>query len=179
MLPETLPAQFSAHLSATVHCVLAHRILDGDNRAYVVEPKEGGEPLAFEAALDQEDGTVRILDFPTVTDRVGTDLGEVEATVAIEGEPEGRYDAESGDVTVRVTLLFDPDHLLAKASRVALTLSSAGAFDEAELAAEGAPLDLAGGTLTLVGEGTFEGGTLEGGSCWLAIGCEIEDVVER
>ena len=178
-MPADLPAQFSARLDADVYALLAHAILDGDNRHLVHEPSDGGDPIRFRATLDRDAGTVRLLDFPPVTDRVGTDLGEVEATVTIEGDPEGHFDAATGHVEIEIALAFDPKHLLARTSRVTLTLSSDAQIDQAELDATGDPLALDAGTLTLVGHGTFDGGTLDGGDLWLAIACAIDDVIEE
>lgn len=174
-----LPPQFSARLDADVYALLAHPILDGDNRHLVHEPSEGSPPILFRAALDQKVGAVHLLDFPPVTDHVGTDLGEVSATVTIEGDPMGKFDPATGHVEIEVTLTFDPEHLLARRSRVTLTLSSSATIREAELEADGDPLTFDDGSVTLVGRGTFEGGTLDSGSLWLAIACAIDDVVEE
>ncbi len=174
-----LPTRFSAHLDADVYALLAHRILDGDNRHLVHEPSEGQDPILFRASLDRDAGTVYLLDFPPVTDHVGTDLGEVSATVTIEGDPEGTFDPETGHVEIEVDLTFNPKHVLARKSRVTLALSSDARIDQPELDATGAPLTLDDGTLTLVGEGTFVGGSLNGGSLWLAIACVIDDVVDE
>ncbi len=175
-MPADLPPQFSARLDADVYALLEHGILDGD-RQLVREPDAGDPPLHFRAALDRDAGTVRLLDFPPVTDDVDTDLGNVSATVSIDGDPEGTYDGGTGHVAIDVELTVDPKHLLARTSRVRLTLSSDAAIREAELEADGDPLTLDDGSVTLVGRGTFEGGTLDGGTLWLAIACAIDDVV--
>ncbi len=177
-MPTDLPSQFSARLDADVYALLVHPILDGD-RQLVREPDEGDDPLLFRAALDREAGTVRLLDFPPVTDHVGTALGEVAATVTIEGDPTGDYDRNTGHVHIEVALTFAPKHLLARKSRVKLALSSEATIREPELEADGDPFTLDDGTLILVGHGTFEGGSLDGGDLWLAISCAIDDVVEE
>ena len=177
-MPPDLPSQFSARLDADVYALLAHRILDGDNRHLVRKPADGYAPVLFRATLDREAGTVRLLDFPPLTDRVGTDLGKVTATVSVEGEPEGRYNSETGHIEVEVILTFDPAHALARTSRVTLVLSSDGRIEQPELEATGDALELGEGTLTLTGHGTFESGTLDGGLIWLAISCAIDDVTE-
>ncbi len=176
-MPADLPPQFSARLDADVYALLAHSVLTGD-RQLVREPDAGDPPIHFRAALDREAGTVRLLAFPPVTDEVGTTLGTVSATVSISGDPEGAFDSATGHVRIEVELTVDPQHLLARTSRVRLALSSDGMIREAELQAEGVPLTLREGTVTLVGHGTFEGGTLDGGDLWLAIACAIDDVVE-
>ncbi len=173
-----LPPQFSARLDADVYALLAHSILTGD-RQLVREPDAGDPPLHFRAALDRDAGTVRLLDFPPVTDEVGTALGHVTATVTIQGDPEGAFDSETGHVRIEVELTIDPKHLLARTSRVRLALSSEATIRQAELEADGVPLTLSDGTVTLVGQGTFEGGTLDGGTFWLAIACAIDDVVDE
>ena len=99
--------------------------------------------------------------------------------MSVEGEPEGRYNSETGHVEVEVVLTFDPDHALARTSRVTLILSSDGRIEQPELEATGDALELGEGvTLTLTGHGTFESGTLDGGMIWLAIACAIDDVTE-
>lgn len=177
-MPTDLPDHVSARLDADVYALLHHAILDGDNRHLVQKPTDGGEPVLFRATLDRKAGTVRLLDFPPITDRVGTDLGKVTATVSVEGEPEGRYDSETGHVEVEVLLTFDPDHVLARTSRVTVVLSSSGRIEQPELEAAGEPLLWEDGSLTLTGHGTFEEGTLDGGTIWLAIACAIDDVTE-
>ena len=178
-MSSDLPSRFSARLDADVYALLAHRILDGDNRHLVRKPDEGEAPVLFRATLDREAGTVRLLDFPPLTERVGTDLGKVTATVSVEGEPVGRYDSATGHVEVEVVLTFDPDHALARTSRVTLVLSSNGRIEQPELEATGDALELVEGTLTLTGHGTFESGTLDGGLIWLALACAIDQMTDE
>lgn len=178
-MPADLPARFRATLDADVYALLAHRILDGDNRHLVHEPREGDLLLVFHAEVDRGAETVRLVDFPPVTDHVGTDLGEVSATVTVEGNPEGFFHPTTGEVEIDVTLRFDPDHLLARASRVTLALRSDIRIEQPELDATGVPFSDEEGALTLVGHGTFEGGTLDGGDLWLAIACAVEEIEER
>ena len=177
-MPANLPAQFRATLDADVYALLAHRILDGDNRHLVHEPKEGEELLVFHAEVDRDAETVRLVDFPAVTDHVGTDLGEVTATVTVGGDPEGYFHPTTGEVEIEVTLKFDPKHMLARTSRVTLMLRSDATIDQEELDATGVPFTDADRALTLVGHGRFEGGTLDGGDLWLAIACAVDDISE-
>lgn len=177
-MPSTLPAQFRAALDADVYALLAHRILDGDNRHLVQEPDEGDPLLLFHAEVDRDAGTVRLVDFPAVTDHVGTDLGDVEATVTVEGDPEGHFHPSTGHIEIEVTLTFDPKHMLARTSRVTLVLRSDAQIEQPELDATGVPFTDADRSLTLVGHGTFEGGTLDGGDLWLAIACAVDDISE-
>ena len=178
-MPPDLPSQFSARLDADVYALLAHRILDGDNRHLVHEPKEGEGLIVFHAEVDRDAETVHLLDFPPVTDHVGTDLGDVKATVTVEGDPGGYFHPTTGHVEIDVTLTFEPRHMLARTSRVTVPLRTEARLEQPELDATGAPFSSSDGTLTLVGRGTFEGGTLDGGSLWLAIACLIEDITER
>lgn len=177
-MPANLPPQFRTTLDADVYALLAHRILDGDNRHLVHEPKEGEDLLVFHAEVDRDAETVRLIDFPAVTDHVGTDLGEVTANVTVEGDPEGFFHPTTGEVEIEVTLKFDPKHMLARTSRVTLMLRSDATIEQEELDATGVPFTSEDGTLTLVGHGTFEGGTLDGGDLWLAIACAVEDITE-
>jgi hypothetical protein len=177
-VPANLPPRFRATLDADVYALLAHRILDDDNRHLVHEPKEGEDLLIFHAEVDREAETVRLIDFPPVTDHVGTDIGEIEATVIVEGDPEGYFHPTTGEVEIEVTLRFDPKHMLARTSRVTLLLRSDAHIDQEELDATGVAFTDADRSLTLVGHGTFEGGTLAGGTLWLAIACEIDDITE-
>jgi hypothetical protein len=178
-VPLDLPARFRATLDADVYALLAHRILDGDNRHLVHEPKEGEDLIVFHAEVDREAETVHLIDFPPVTDHVGTDLGEIEATVSVEGDPGGYFHPTTGHVEIDVTLKFAPRHMLARTSRVTVSLRSDERLEQPELDATGVPFTSADRSLTLVGHGTFEGGTLNGGSIWLAIACYIEDITEQ
>jgi hypothetical protein len=177
-VPAHLPPRFRAALDADVYALLAHRILDGDDRHLVHEPKDGEALILFHAEVDRDAETVRLIDFPPVTDHVGTDLGEIEATVTVEGNPEGFFHPTTGEVEIDVTLTFKPRHVLARTSRVTLALRSDARIDQAELDATGVPFTDADRSLTLVGHGTFEGGTLDGGDLWLAIACAVEDITE-
>jgi hypothetical protein len=171
----TAPAQITASLDARVHCILAHVILEGD-RAYVDEPDPEDDAIHFSAELDREKGEAKLVDFPPIKDAVRTDLGRIKAEVRVEKAETGTYDAETGHVTVAVRLAFDPDHFLARTSEVELTLSSDAAWDEPEYHAVGKPLTLEDGTIVLVGEGTFDGGSLDGGKLYLAIECEVMEI---
>jgi len=165
-LPDPLPASFTATLVATVHCTVEHGLLD-DGRA---EVEESG--VAFRAHVDG--GTVRVVGFPEIEAEVGTSLGQVRCVVSVDGEPEGDYDAATGHAHVSAELSFDPKSLFASTSRVAVRLES-----EARLAdpkATGDPLDAGDDRVTLVGEGTFDGGSLDGGRLGLVLDCRIEAV---
>ena len=178
LAPGDLDRMIGAALDADVYALLAHRILDGDNRHLVHEPKEGEDLLVFHAEVDRNAETVRLIDFPAVTDHVGTDIGEIEATVTVEGDPEGFFHPTTGEVEIEVTLRFDPKHMLARTSRVTLMLRSDARIEQDELDATGVAFTDADRSLTLVGHGTFEGGTLAGGDLWLAIACAVDDIAE-
>lgn len=177
-MPANLPPRFRATLDADVYALLAHRILDGDDRHLVEEPKDGDPLLVFHAEVDRDAETVRLIDFPPVTDHVGTDLGEVEATVTVDGDPEGYFHPTTGHVEIDVRLTFNPRHMLARTSRVTVALRSDARLEQPELDATGVPFTDSDRTLTLVGHGTFKGGTLDGGDLWLAIACAVDDITE-
>ncbi len=138
-----------------------------DDRAEVTEPD-----VVFEAHVDGE--TVRVVGFPEIEGTVGTVIGDVRTAVSVEGEPAGRYDPETGHVTVEATLSFDPHSLLASTSRVALRLASDARL--ADPKADGNPLNAGDDRVTLVSEGTFEDGSLDGGRLGLVIDCQIGQI---
>ena len=165
-MTDPLPARFAAALTATVRCTVEHALLD-DGRA---EVEETG--VAFHAHVDGE--TLRVVGFPEIEAEVGTALGRVRCVVSVRGEPAGDYDAATGHATVDAELSFDPKSLFASTSRVAVTLNT-----EARLAdpkAAGNPLDAGDARVVLVGEGTFRGGSLDGGRLGLVLDCRIEAV---
>ena len=168
-LPDPLPASFTARLVATVRCTVEHAMLD-DGRAEVVQTD-----VAFEAHVDA--GTVRVVGFPEVEAEVGTAVGRVRAVVSVDGEPEGAHDAETGHASVAAALSFDPDSFLARTSRVAMTLQTNARL--ADPRAAGDPLDAGNARVVLVGEGTFDGGSLDGGRLALVLDCRIERVEAR
>jgi hypothetical protein len=174
-LPPDLPDQFTARLCGIVHALLEHSILRG-NRQVVREPAEGAACIPFHAGLDQAAGTAFLVDFPEVSDSVPTSLGRVSATVSVEGTPTGAYDHATGHVAIDVDLVFNPRHMLARTSRVRVHLETRTAIEEPELRFEGAPLSLSTAVLVLTGRGTFEGGSLDGGTIWLAVTCEVEQL---
>lgn len=165
-LPDPLPARFVAHLTATVRCTVEHAMLD-DGRADVTE-----SAVAFEAHVDGD--TVRVVGFPDIEGTVGTVIGSVDATVRVEGEPEGTYEVGTGHAAVDAALEFDPDSFLARTSRVSLRLESNARLADPE--AMGDPLDAGDDRVVLVGEGTFEGGSLDGGRLALVIDCHIDRI---
>ncbi len=165
-LPDPIPTRFVAHLVASVRCTVEHSLLD-DDRADVVETD-----VAFEAHVDG--ATVRVVGFPEIEGDVETAIGRVRATVRIDGEPEGRYDAATGHAAVDAALAFDPDSFLASTSRVTLLLATDARL--ADPKATGDPLDAGDDRVVLVGDGTFDGGSIDGGRLGLAITCRIERV---
>jgi hypothetical protein len=167
-LPDSLPARFTASLVATVRCTVEHAMLDGD-RAEVEQTD-----VAFDAHVD--DGMVRVVGFPEIAAEVETAIGSVRATVSVDGEPEGSHHAETGHVEVAATLAFDPSSLLARTSRVAVTLQTDARL--ADPKAKGDPLDARNARVVLVGEGTFEGGSLDGGRLGLVLDCTITGIDE-
>ncbi len=169
-MPATpLPPRFVAHLVATVTCTVEHGMMDGD-RADVVETD-----VAFEAHVDG--ATVRVVGFPEIASEVGTAIGRVRAEVRLYGEPEGIYDAATGHAAVDAALAFDPSSFLASTSRVTLRLATDARL--ADPKAAGNALDAADDHVALVGEGTFDGGSLDGGRLGLVIACRIERVEAR
>lgn len=165
-LPDPLPARFTASLVATVRCTVEHAMLD-DGRADV---EQSG--LAFETHVDG--ATVRVTGFPEIEAHVATAIGRVRATVTVDGTPRGTYDAATGHVDAEARLAFDPDSFLARTSRVALRLATDARL--AKPTAAGNPLDAGDDRVVLVGEGTFEGGSLDGGRLGLVLDCRIERV---
>ena len=169
-LPDPLPPRFTAGLVATIGCRVEHGLLRGD--AAVVEEPD----LHFDAEVDVEAGTVRVVGFPEVRDTVATALGDVTTTVSVDGDPEGHYAAATGHVDVDARLTFKPKHLLARRSRVEVRLHTDGAVDAEGVSAAGDPLHADDGHLVLVGEGTFEGGSLDGGRLWLSIRATLDRI---
>ena len=171
-LPDPLPPTFAADLSLTVRAVIAHPVLTGGRQ------QVDAGPLAARAEVDRAAGTLRITDFPTVTDRVSTKIGRVAASVVLQGQPTGTFDDETGHLSVEADLRIAPKSLLARDSRVTMTLATDDRVDTPEVSAEGDPLDDGDATLRLVGEGTFRGGTLAGGTFWLVLDGTVESVTE-
>lgn len=156
-LPDPLPDSFTVSLQATVRCTVEHDLLDGD-RAEVTQ-----RDVAFEAHIAR--GRVRVVGFPEIEGEVGTAIGSVRAVVRVEDEPTGTHDAATGHASIKARLTFDPDSFLASASRVAVLLETDARLADPE--ATGDALD--GDRVVLVGEGTFEGGSLDGGRLGLVL----------
>lgn len=175
-LPDPLPSRFTATLHGRVRAVIAHSILDDDRQRFEA-PQDGGY-LEIRAEVDREAGTLRITEFPPVEDRVGTAIGEVRAVVTVEGEPEGTYGGDDGHVRLDAPVHVEPKSMLASDSDVTVTLSTDGSVRQPDLEADGDPVDDGDATVRLVGEGTFRGGSLDGGTMWLSIDCEIASVEE-
>jgi hypothetical protein len=175
-LPDPLPARFEAVLHGRVRAVIAHSLLDGGRQTF--EAPSGGEPLAIRAAVDREAGTLRITEFPAVGDEVDTAVGSVHAVVTVEGEPAGRYHGDDGHVEIDAPIHVEPDSFLASDSDATLALSTSGAVRQPDLDAHGDPVDDGDATVRLVGEGTFRGGSLDGGTMWIAIDCTIDAIEE-
>ena len=131
--------------------------------------------VAFKAHVDA--GTVRVVGFPEIEGEVGTAVGRVRAVVSVVGEPEGTHDAGTGHARVAADLAFDPDSFLARTSRVAVTLQTGARLADPE--ATGDPLDAGNARVVLVGEGTFDGGSLDGGRLALVLDARIERVEAR
>ncbi len=172
MLPNPLPPRFTARLAVSVRSVIQHPILKGGRQ------QVDAGPLEAEAAVDRQAGTVQITDFPTVSDRVATKLGKIKASVELVGQPEGTFDDATGHIAVRSELHIAPKSMLARDSDVTMTLASDDRVETPEVSAEGDPLDDGDDVLRLVGEGSFRGGTLAGGTFWLVLDCMVESVEE-
>lgn len=176
-VPDPLPPRFTASLRGRIRALLAHSILEG-GRQSVAAPAEDGAPLSVRVEVDQEAGTLRLLSFPEIEDEVGTAIGDVRAVVSVEGEPAGSYDAPSGHAEVEVPLRFDAKSMFARDSSVRVTLRTDGAVDQPGLQATGDPFEAGDPAVRLVGHGTFEGGSLDGGTLWLVVDGEVEAVAE-
>lgn len=172
-LPDPFPPRFEAVLSVSVRSVIAHPILRGGRQ------RVDAGPLAVRAQVDREAGTLRIVDFPTVSDRVATMIGKVKASVEIQGQPTGSFDDATGHVAVEADLRIAPKSMLARDSDVTMTLSSDDRIETPEVSAEGDPLDDGDDVLRLVGEGTFRNGTLVGGTFTLVLDCTVESVTDQ
>ena len=175
-LPNPLPPRFEATLRGRVRAVIEHSILDGDRQSF--EAPRGGD-LTIRAEVDREAGTLQITEFPPVEDEVDTAIGTVRAVVTVEGRPEGTFADATGHVAVEAPVHVEPKSLLARDSDATVTLRTDGALGQPDLEAEGDPLDDGDATVRLVGEGTFRGGSLDGGTMWLVIDCEVASVEER
>ena len=174
ILPDPLPPRFTATLDARVRALFVHPILRG-GRQLVEAPAEGAAPLALDVAVDTEAGTIRLTRFPELSDAVATAIGRVSASVRVVGEPEGAF-ADDGAVRIAVPLRLRTRHLLARGGDVELALSTDGALTEPELSAEGDAFDAGDPLAVLVGEGTFAGGSLKGGTLFLALHAEVQSV---
>lgn len=174
-LPPDLPARFTARLCGVVHALLEHPILRGD-RQIVREPAEADACLRFHAGLDREAGTAFLVDFPPISDSLPTAIGRVAATVTVEGTPRGIYDAASGAIAIDVDLVFRSRHVLARTSRVGVHLATETVIDEPELHVVGSPLHFTDASLVLAGTGRFRGGSLDGGTLWLGVACDLEEI---
>ncbi len=169
-LPSPRPAQFGASLSVSVRAVIAHPILRGGRQ------RVDAGPLRARAEVDRQAGTLRIVEFPTVSDRVATMIGKVSASVEIQGQPAGSFDDSTGHVSVETELHIAPQTMLARDSDVTMVLSSTGRVETPEVTSDGDPLDDGDETLRLVGQGTFRGGTLSGGTFWLVLDCTVDEI---
>lgn len=176
-LPDPLPPRFEATLHGRVRAAIEHSVLDGDRQTFTAPPD--GEHLTIRAEVDREAGTLRITRFPPVEDRVDTAIGSVRAVVTVEGEPEGTFADATGHVSVEAPVHVEPKSLLASDSDLTVTLRTDGALDQPDLEAQGDPLDDGDRTVRLVGQGTFRGGSLDGGTMWIAVDCELVSVEER
>lgn len=174
-LPDPLPPQFTATIQARVRALLTHSILDGDRQS-VEAPSADAAHLTVRVEVDREAGTLRLVQFPEVEDEVETAIGSVRAVVTVDGRPEGTYDAETGHVRLEVPVEVDPKSMLASDSAARVVLSSDGAIDQPGLKATGDPFNEGDAVVRLVGQGTFEGGSLDGGTLWLVVEGEVASV---
>lgn len=172
-LPATLPARSTVTLDARVRARIVHDLLDEGHHLLDVP-----DALTLRVTIDREAGTLRLDAFPHVEDEVETAIGSVGAVVTVEGQPEGSYDDATGHVEIDVPLHLDAQSLLARDSSAVLTLGSRGSVDEPGLSATGAPFDGSDSGVCLVGQGTFEGGSLDGGTLWLVLDATVADVEE-
>lgn len=169
-LPNPLPSRFAAGLAVSVRAVIAHPIVSGGRQ------RVDAGPLAVRAEVDREAGTLRIVDFPEVSDRVSTKIGTVTASVELRGQPAGSFDGATGHVSVESELHIAPKTMLARDSDVSMVLASDAHVEAGDVAAQGDPLNDGDATLRLVGEGRFRNGTLVGGTFTLVLDCVVESV---
>ena len=174
LVPSPLPAHATVTLDARVHAVIAHGVLDGDRHR--LDAPEGDGALTVRVTVDREAGTLRLDAFPEIEDTVETAIGGVRAVVSVVGTPEGTYDDATGHVDIEVPLHLDAKGFLARDSDVVVSLSSRGAVDEPDLAGTGDPFDAGDPVVRLVGSGTFDGGSLDGGALWLVLDATVADV---
>ena len=172
MLPNPLPPRFTARLAVSVRSVIKHPVLKGGRQ------QVDAGPLQARARVDRQAGTLTITEFPEVSDRVATRLGKIKASVELVGQPQGTFDDATGHVSVESELHIAPKSMLARDSDVTMTLASDDRVKTPEVSAEGDPLDDGDDVVRLVGEGTFRGGTLAGGTFWLVLDCTVESVEE-
>lgn len=174
-VPAPLPDRFSATLRVRLRALFEHSVLDG-GRQRVEAPPAGADALEVRVAVDGD--TLRLLSFPEIEDTVDTAIGRIGAVVSVEGEPEGAFDTETGRIEIAVPIHLDAQHLLASDSDARLAMTTDGAVDQPELSAEGEPFDAGDPVVRLVGSGTFQDGSLDGGTMWLALDAEIVAVEE-
>ena len=175
-VPSPLPARAAASLDARVHALIVHDVVDGGRHR--LDAPDGDGALAVRVTVDRGAGTLRLDAFPEIEDRVETAIGGVRAVVAVAGTPEGSYDDATGHVEIDVPLHLDAKSVFAGDSDVVVSLTSRGAVDEADLAGTGDPFDAGDPTVRLVGSGTFEGGSLDGGALWLVLDATVVDVAD-
>ncbi|MDT7857253.1 hypothetical protein RQM47_11440 [Rubrivirga sp. S365] len=174
-LPDPLPARSTATLDARVRARIVHDLLDGGH--HLLDAPDSGA-LTVRVTVDREAGTLRLDAFPEIEDEVETAIGSVRAVVTVEGQPEGRYDDDTGHIEIDVSLHLDVKSLLARDSNAVITLGSRGDVDEPGLSGTGDPFDAGDTAVCLVGQGTFEGGSLDGAALWLVLEGTVADVSE-
>ena len=129
-------------------------------------------------SVDRDDGSLRLDSFPDVDEEVDTALGSIRVVVSVEGEPVGRYDDSTGHVEIDVPLHLDAKSFFASDSDVHLTLQSDAHIDEDGFTGTGDPFDAGDPTVRLVGNGTLDGGSLNGAPLWLVLEGTVVDVRE-
>lgn len=169
-LPDPLPARATATLDAAVRAVIAHDLLDGGRHTLEANG------LSVRVRVDREAGSLTLDSFPDIDDDVDTAIGRVRAVVSVEGQPEGHYDGATGHVSIAVPLHLDAKSLFARDSDLRLPLSSDRTLDRDGLSATGDPFDAGDPTVRLVGEGTLDGGSLDGASVSLILSGTVTDV---
>jgi hypothetical protein len=163
VVPTPLSATFNA---SYVVCTSTEGQAAGPHRGSIVLP------VQFSA-----DRTgVMITSFPDIaTDTYDTGLlGMNITTVRQAGGGFGGYDSATGDMLVRIKLLFDQSidiPIVEEDSTVSFSLSTTAKTTLCNLA--GSPLDSAG-KVALAGEAPFVGGFLEGKTCALGIAGTID-----
>jgi hypothetical protein len=111
--------------------------------------------LLLGATFSTDRRTVNLINFPVLkTDAV---------TVTLISEAKGTFDPNSGNMNVPVDLLFHPSSSFASDSTLSLVLTTGQTPPQGPFSDQGQPMQ-ADGSILLVADGVFQGGTPLGGN---------------